>query len=157
MLAHIFNITKHPNLQVIKYKIIHWTYITQYRKCKMELSDLNICSQGTLAATDTYACTMGLHTSSALLGISHTGTHILAAESLFPQLSASLMTSLKLWQNPNSDNSNRDHIYFIYFSDAVVQCAHGTVRFRAMFTDTVRIQYTVVETSSFPFDDKVHY
>ena len=46
--------TKNTNLQLIQYKILHRTHITQYKMNKMGFSDSDICSQCTLNTTDTY-------------------------------------------------------------------------------------------------------
>lgn len=47
-------ICSNTNLQLIQYKIIHRTNITQRKKSEMGLSDTDICSQCTLGSTDDY-------------------------------------------------------------------------------------------------------
>ncbi|KAJ0032064.1 hypothetical protein NQD34_002145 [Periophthalmus magnuspinnatus] len=46
--------TSNTNLQLIQYKVIHRTHITQYKKFKMGLTDTDTCSQCTMGVTDTY-------------------------------------------------------------------------------------------------------
>lgn len=49
-----FNMTTNTNLQLIQYKTIHRTHITQSKLFKMGLSDTDTCSQCTSGNTDTY-------------------------------------------------------------------------------------------------------
>ena len=51
---NIYTMTPNTNLQLIQYKIIHRTHITQYKKHKMGLADTDTCSQCTMGVTDTY-------------------------------------------------------------------------------------------------------
>ncbi|XP_065112772.2 G-protein coupled receptor family C group 6 member A-like [Paramisgurnus dabryanus] len=52
--GNIFNMTTNTNLQLIQYKTIHRTHITQSKLFKMRLSDTDTCSQCTSGNTDTY-------------------------------------------------------------------------------------------------------
>lgn len=46
--------TDNTNLQLIQYKVIHRTHITQSKMFKMGLHNIDICSQCTLGSTDDY-------------------------------------------------------------------------------------------------------
>ena len=50
---NIFTMTTNTNLQLIQYKTIHRTHITQSKMFKMGLTDTDTCSQCTLGSTDT--------------------------------------------------------------------------------------------------------
>lgn len=49
-----FNMTYSTKLQLIQYKVIHRTHITQYKKHKMGLTDTDTCTQCTTGVTDTH-------------------------------------------------------------------------------------------------------
>lgn len=46
--------TKNTNLQLIQFKILHRTHVTQYKLYKMGFSHSDICTQCTLNTSDTY-------------------------------------------------------------------------------------------------------
>lgn len=49
-----FSMTLNTNLQLIQYKTLHRTHLTQNRLHKMKFSETDICSQCTLGCTDSY-------------------------------------------------------------------------------------------------------
>ena len=51
---NIFTMTSNTNLQLIQYKIIHRTHITQYKMYKMGLANTDTCSQCTSGTPDNY-------------------------------------------------------------------------------------------------------
>ena len=51
---NIFTMTSNTNLQLIQYKIIHRTHITQYKMYKMGLANTDTCSQCTSGTSDNY-------------------------------------------------------------------------------------------------------
>lgn len=51
---NIFSMTTNTNLQLIQYKTIHRTHITEGKMFKMGLADTDTCSQCTLDSTDDY-------------------------------------------------------------------------------------------------------
>ena len=52
--GNTFKMTKNTNLQLIQFKVLHRTHITQYKLYKMGFSQTDICTQCTQNTADTY-------------------------------------------------------------------------------------------------------
>lgn len=121
--------TTNTNLQLIQYKIIHRTHITQYKKYKMGLAPTDICSQGvsdnyfhavwactpvynfwtivTQKLSDVLSCRIPLSPPLCLLGdlqIIHLQTKY--KDSLLVSLAIAKKTILQNWKSKNTLSLN---------------------------------------------------
>lgn len=126
-----FSMTPNTNLQLIQYKIIHRTHITQHKMQKMGFTDTSICSQCTMGVTDTYlhalwvctpvqafwntvtktltdilSCEVPLHPLFCLLGLTTTSTPTKYKYSILTSLTIAKKIILQNWKSKQTININ---------------------------------------------------